>query len=115
MREREIEKKLVEGIKSIGGVAYKFVSPGNDGVPDRIVALPGGRIAFVELKTETGRLSSRQNIQIKRLTQMGFDVQVPKGPAEVEDFLKRVKKEVEWYEVLAARISKKGDAVHPCP
>lgn len=115
MREKEVEKKLTEGIRNIGGVAFKFVSPGNDGVPDRIVALPGGRIAFVELKTETGRLSGRQKVQIKRLTQLGFDVQVLYGAGEVEDFLKKVKKEVDWYEVLAARISKKGDTVHPCP
>lgn len=113
MREKEIEKKLVEGVRKIGGVAFKFVSPGNDGVPDRIVALPGGRIAFVELKTEVGRLSGRQKIQIERLTRMGFEVQVLYGADQVADFLAKVKKEVEWYEVLAARISKKGDGVHP--
>ncbi len=109
MRERDIEKKLVEGVRKIGGEAYKFVSPGQDGVPDRIVVLPGGRIAFVELKTETGRLAGRQKIQIKKLTRMGFDVQVLYGQAEVEKFLAKMKKEVDWYEVLAARISKKGD------
>ena len=41
MLEREIEKKLVDGVRKLGGRAYKFVSPGNDGVPDRIVVLPG--------------------------------------------------------------------------
>ena len=43
MREREIEKWLREQIKNLGGKALKFTSPGNDGVPDRIVFLPGGR------------------------------------------------------------------------
>ena len=109
MREKDIEKKLVEGIRKIGGEAYKFVSPGQDGVPDRIVVVPGGRITFVELKTETGKLSGRQKIQIKKLTHLGFDVRVLYGLAEVEDFLARTKKEVEWFEVLAARISKKSD------
>ena len=60
MREKDIEKILVDGVKGIGGRAYKWVSPGNNGVPDRIVFLPGGRIIFVELKTDTGTLSSLQ-------------------------------------------------------
>ena len=42
MREREIEEWLREQIKNLGGKALKFTSPGNDGVPDRIVFLPGG-------------------------------------------------------------------------
>ena len=41
MREKEIEKILVTGVKKLGGRAYKCASPGNDGVPDRIVILPG--------------------------------------------------------------------------
>lgn len=87
MKEKDVEKKLVDGIKSLGGRAYKFVSPGNDGVPDRIVALPGARICFVELKTETGRLSGRQKVQIRRLSQLGFEVWVLYGSDQVDAFL----------------------------
>lgn len=54
MKESEIEARLVRGVKALGGVAYKFVSPGNVGVPDRVVVLPGGRVIFVELKAEGG-------------------------------------------------------------
>ena len=50
MREKDIEKYLRDRIREIGGKAYKFVSPGNNGVPDRLVCLPGGRVVFVELK-----------------------------------------------------------------
>ena len=46
MKESEIEARLVRGVKALGGVAYKFVSPGNVGVPDRLVVLPGGRVIF---------------------------------------------------------------------
>ena len=60
MKESEIEARLVRGVKALGGVAYKFVSPGNVGVPDRVVVLPGGRVIFVELKAEGGRLSPMQ-------------------------------------------------------
>ena len=54
MLEKDIEKLFRDEIKKAGGKAYKFTSPGNDGVPDRIVMLPGGHIVFVELKTDTG-------------------------------------------------------------
>ena len=104
MLEKEIEKKFVEGIKKIGGIAYKWVSPGNDGVPDRMVCLPGGSVAFVELKTEVGRLSGRQKIQIKRLKALGFDVRVLYGMADVESFLKEATHHTENYLRLAGRI-----------
>jgi len=48
--EKQIEQKLVKAIKAVGGIAPKFISPCYDGMPDRIVLLPGGRIAFVEVK-----------------------------------------------------------------
>ena len=54
MQEKYIERKLVATVKSMGGMAPKFVSPGIDGMPDRIVLLPMGRIAFVECKA-TGK------------------------------------------------------------
>lgn len=89
--EKDIEKKLVRGVREAGGIAFKFVSPGQDGVPDRLVCLPGGRIIFVELKTEVGRLSPRQKIQIGRLTALGMDCRVLYGRQQVEDFLKEVR------------------------
>ena len=50
MREKDIEKILVAEVRKLGGRAYKWVSPGNDGVPDRIVIFPGKTPVFVELK-----------------------------------------------------------------
>lgn len=91
MLEREIEKKLVDGVRKLGGRAYKFVSPGNDGVPDRIVVLPGISPVFVELKTETGRLSSLQNVQIKKLKDLGQDVWVLYGLEDVKRFLEEMR------------------------
>ena len=79
MKESEIERVLVEEVKRLGGRAYKWTSPGNDGVPDRIVFLPDTRVIFVELKTDTGRLSPLQKIQIDRLKKLGQWVEVVKG------------------------------------
>ena len=74
MREKEIEKILVSEVKKLGGRAYKWTSPGNDGVPDRIVILPGEKPYFVELKSETGRLSALQKVQIDRLLNLAEPV-----------------------------------------
>ena len=88
MKEREVEKMLVDGIRKLGGRAFKWVSPGNDGVPDRIVVLPGLPAIFVELKTITGRLTSLQRVQLKRLKDLGQTVMVLYGEKEVTEFLK---------------------------
>ena len=87
MLEKDIEKVLVAKVRKLGGRAYKWVSPGNDGVPDRIVILPDMRPVFVELKAESGKLSALQKVQIRRLLDMGQDVRVLRGIREVEQFL----------------------------
>ena len=74
MREKQIEKKLVQAVKAAHGMCPKLVSPGTDGMPDRMVLLPEGNIAFVEVKApgEKARpLQARRHEQLRRL---GFDV-----------------------------------------
>ncbi len=60
MRESQIERRLVQGVKERGGMCPKFTSPGLPGVPDRIVITPKGRVIFIELKTEIGKLANIQ-------------------------------------------------------
>lgn len=91
MLEKDIESFLVRKVREMGGTAYKFVSPGNTGVPDRIVVLPGGRIIFVELKTEKGRPSVLQGCQIMKLRKLDCDVRVLYGMKQVKEFLKEVR------------------------
>lgn len=74
--EKEIEAYLRKRIKKLGGIAYKFTSPGNDGVPDRIVLLPKGKISFVELKAPGKKPSKLQMVQINRIKKLGYDVYV---------------------------------------
>lgn len=90
MRESAIEAKLVKGIQKAGGLCYKFTSPGNPGVPDRIIILPGGRVVFAELKTEVGQLSSIQRWQTGELQARGAEVRVLKGLEQVQEFLREV-------------------------
>lgn len=87
MREKDIEKILVGEVRRLGGRAYKWISPGNDGVPDRIVIFPGRPPVFVELKTETGVLTALQKVQIDRLKALGQDARVVRGVDGVKAFL----------------------------
>lgn len=93
MRERNVEKKLVEKMKKIGGISLKFVSPEKRGMPDRICVFPGGRIVFVETKKPKGGvLSPIQKYQIEALRKLGCDVRVVKNYEEIDNFICEVMK-----------------------
>ena len=74
MLEKEIERHLREGVKALGGWCLKFVTPGFTGVPDRIVLMKGGVIAFVETKRPGQKERQRQAFVQARLRKMGFPV-----------------------------------------
>lgn len=90
MRESSIESKLVRMVRERGGLCFKFVSPGNPGVPDRIVITPVGRTVYVELKTEAGRLAAIQKWQHEELRKRGADVRTLKGLEQVKAFVEEV-------------------------
>ena len=68
MRESEIERHFVWTVERLGGITYKFTSPGRKGVADRIACLPDGSTWFVELKTKGGRLSKLQMLFAEQIT-----------------------------------------------
>jgi len=76
MREIFMERKLINAVKTKGGIAPKFVSPGLDGMPDRIVLLPGGKIAFAEIKARGQLPKPIQMKRIKTLRELCFKVYV---------------------------------------
>lgn len=88
MREKVIEQYLRDQVKALGGKAYKFVSPGNAGVPDRLVLLPGGVAAFVELKAPGKKPTDLQEAQQKRISNLGFRVFTLDSKQGVDDFIK---------------------------
>lgn len=90
--ESEIEAYLVKSVKSKNGLCMKWTSPGNAGVPDRIVIVPGGKVYFVELKAEGKRenLSPLQRNFMGKLKNLNCDVRVIASFQEVEDFVKEV-------------------------
>lgn len=92
MLEKEIEQHLVKRVKEIGGRSYKFVSPGNSGVPDRMVCLPGGRIIFIELKATGETPRPLQEMQQKRLRDLGNTVYTFDSKELIDGFIETCKK-----------------------
>lgn len=86
-RERDIEKWLRDKIQQLGGIATKFTSPGNDGVPDRIAILPGGQVWFIELKKDGEVPTKIQEWQIERLRKLGCNVAVIAGMKEARAWI----------------------------
>ena len=87
MLESDVERRLVKGVTAIGGQAYKFVSPANRGVSDRIVVLPGGRVWFVEVKTETGKLLPLQEVFRQEVQRLGCNYVCLYGEKDVDNWL----------------------------
>jgi hypothetical protein len=90
MEEKRIEQKLVRMTSRLGGVALKFVSPGCAGVPDRLVLMPGGKAAFVEVKAPGRKPRPLQIRRISQLRRLGFRVFVLDGTEQIEEMLKKI-------------------------
>ena len=76
MREKEIEQKFVKAVKQIGGISPKFTSLGLNGMPDRIVLIPFGKMAFVEIKAPGESPRPLQMARHKLIRSLGFKVYV---------------------------------------
>lgn len=74
MLEKEVEKYLKTNIERIGGKCLKFNSPGNNGVPDRLVLLPGSVSFFVELKRPGEKPRKLQEKVIRDFRSLGHTV-----------------------------------------
>ena len=75
MKESTLEKVCTKVAVKHGYLSYKFVSPGNAGVPDRIY-IKDGRVTFIEFKAPGKKTRAIQDLQIKRLTEYGCAVYV---------------------------------------
>lgn len=95
MLEKTVERHLVEGVKKLGGLCYKFVSPGTQGVPDRLIITAQGRIIFAELKTDKGVLSKIQEYMIGQMRLRHADVRVLYGLKQVKELLAEIGGEVQ--------------------
>ena len=76
MREKVLERKLRLSVRAAGGLALKFVSPGMNGVPDRLLLFPGGRVVFCEMKAPGQKPRPLQLRRMEQLRSLGFRVYV---------------------------------------
>ena len=88
--EKQIEQSLVKAVKNMGGICPKFVSPGLGGMPDRIVLLPGGHMAFVEVKASGRKPRPLQMARHRLLRALGFKVYVLDDPARIGEILDEI-------------------------
>ena len=90
MLEKQTERRLMQAVRKRRGLCPKWVSPGLDGVPDRIILLPGRRIAFAELKAPGKKPRPLQDKRIRQLRHLGFSVYSIDRPEQIEGVLDEI-------------------------
>ena len=85
--EREIERKLVKAVARLGGTCPKLSCPGYDGMPDRLVLLPGGKIGFIEVKAPGKKPRPLQSARHRMLLGLGFNVYMLDGEDQIGGIL----------------------------
>ena len=91
MREKRIEQALFHAVRQQGGIALKLVSPSYAGLPDRLVLLPGGHMAFVEVKAPGKKPRVLQVKRMELLRRLGFRVYVLDAMEEIGGILNEVR------------------------
>ena len=90
MREKIIEQKLAAAVKKHGGICPKFTSPGFDGMPDRLLLLPHGKFAFVEVKAPGEKPRPLQLARHGMLSRLGFRVYVLDDAKQIETIIQEI-------------------------
>lgn len=92
MREKQIEQRLVKAVKARGGLCPKLVSPGTDGMPDRMVLLPDSHMGFVEVKAPGEKPRPLQQRRHEQLRELGYKVSVLDGPEQIPPILDEIRR-----------------------
>jgi len=90
--EKAIEKYLTERVKKSGGVCLKFASAIQTGYPDRIAVLPGGKVAWVELKSYGAKMTRKQVLRFQELTELGQNVYTADSKEQVDYIMEKITK-----------------------
>ena len=88
--EKDIERRFTKAVKAVGGIALKLVSPSYNGIPDRLVLMPVGKIGFVEVKDKGKKPRALQKVMNRKLTMLGFKVFVLDRPEQIEKIIKEI-------------------------
>lgn len=92
MREKDIEQKLVAAVKRRGGLCPKWVSPGIDGVPDRLVFLPGKHFGMIEVKAPGKKPKPLQVSVHRMLERLGFHTFILDGAEQIDLILDEIER-----------------------
>ena len=92
MREKQIEQRLVKAVKARGGLCPKLVSPGTDGMPDRMVLLPDSHMGFVEVKAPGEKPRPLQQRRHEQLRELGYKVSVLDDPDQIPPILDEIRR-----------------------
>ena len=92
MREKQIEQRLVKAVKALGGLCPKLVSPGTDGMPDRMVLLPDSHMGFVEVKAPGEKPRPLQQRRHEQLRELGYKVSVLDDPEQIPPILDEIRR-----------------------
>ena len=88
MLEKQIERKLCDEVNKLNGMCLK--QNGIAGIPDRLVLLPNGKCAFVELKAPGEKPRKLQEIRMKQLRKLGFKTYVVDGVEQIGGVLDEI-------------------------
>ena len=91
MMEKHLEQYLAQQAKKAGGMCLKWQNLNVRGIPDRLLFLPGGRMAIIETKFGQGGLRPGQKVMIKKLEELGFKVWVPRSRDEIDEIIEKTK------------------------
>lgn len=92
MREKQIEQRLVKAVKARGGLCPKLVSPGTDGMPDRMVLLPDSHMGFVEVKAPGEKPRPLQQRRHEQLRELGYKVSVLDDSEQIPTILDEIRR-----------------------
>jgi len=92
MREKTLECKLIKAVMEVGGICPKFISPGTDGMPDRLILLPGGCLAFIEVKAPGCKPRPLQVRRHEVLRSLGFKVFILDDELQIQSILSEILK-----------------------
>ncbi len=90
MKEKTIEQKLALAVNTLGGIPVKIMTCNFNGMPDRLILLPGGRLAFVEVKAHGKHLRPLQLRRKQQLEALGFQVYVIDHPDKIGGVLDEI-------------------------
>lgn len=90
MNEKHVEQALTRAVKNLGGLCLKFTSPGLAGVPDRLILLPEGHIAFAELKAPGKKPRPVQRVRKQQIENLGVPVHIIDHPNQIPGVLHEI-------------------------